>query len=633
MCGLAYYHSRKNKILDVKSVELILHDLARRGPDSQKIHINSQSGEHFFHTRLAICDLSNNGQQPMLSQDGDITLIFNGEIYNHLELRRAHFNNGFKWRSTCDAETLVELLAKYGFQETLEILDGPFSIVAHNRKLNATLFARDYFGEKPLYYHISDDVKVASSRIETFRILEFDIEIDHDSVKEFMDYGYIAAPNTIYRHIKKLKAGEYVVISHSESRITEKKLINNLIFQTDHNIGQKNSNSQVDLLPKLAKQFKERLLGDVNIGLFLSSGMDSNVVGGVCQSVGFSFEKTYTFKTDNLEYDESRFVVQNYAQGANDAVQVFANNGDYLDALEVATDVYTEPFADSSLLPTIILSRHAAKDLKVVLGGDGGDEMFLGYKRYKAALWWDKVSNYRLSFFFRFISKLFLYLFSVPSIATFLNERKRSDIKKILRLFSSKTPLEAYSQIVRGSLPDENHLLGAYGLCSRREIPNSLKYSSAVTIFRYLDFRYFLPDMVLHKSDGASMYYGLELRAPFLSKRLFEEVSQYPLKILMNYRNLKLPLHRILNQLNLDDVTRKKRGFTPPLSDILRTTFRHEILRFCNEEYLLKQNLFKAQETLHTINDFLLHRNDYSEFVWRFLILQLWLEREKICAI
>jgi asparagine synthase (glutamine-hydrolysing) len=627
MCGLAYYNVGKNEEIHKDIAKRVLQDLARRGPDCQKYHINSQSGGHFFHTRLAICDLSANGEQPMLSQDNDITVIFNGEIYNHLELRRLHFDHEFKWRSNCDTETLVELLAKYGFRETLVMLDGAFAIVAHDRKSNKTLFARDYFGEKPLYYHISDDVKIASSRLETFRILQFKAEIDHESIREFIDYGYIAAPSTIYRQIRKLAAGEYIIICHSDNEKIETGFINNFLNVFDKKTIKNKKFAEIDLLSKLMKQIKIRLIGDTSIGLFLSSGMDSNIVGGLCQRLGYNFKKTYTFKSDNLEYDESRFVVQNYVQEIDNAEQVHADQKAYLDALKIASDIYTEPFADSSFLPTIILSKFASKDLKVVLGGDGGDEMFLGYKRYTAALWWDTFTKYRVAFVIKPISKLFLYFLNLPPIAKCFNERLSANLRKLFRVFSSKTPLEAYIQITRGSLPDKNHLLDTDNLHSRRDLPNSSKHLSAIKTFRYLDLRYFLPDMVLHKSDGASMYHGLELRSPLLSKTLFEELTQYPLEMFMTYSKLKLPLHKLLNKLDLNNVARKKRGFTPPLSDILRTTFRHEILRFCNEEHLLKQNLFKVPETLSTINNFLLYKNDYSDFVWRFLVLQLWMER------
>ncbi len=401
MCGIAGLLSiNKNKSFLTGQIKQMLQSLQHRGPDNEDFFIDENHGLAIGHRRLSILDLSSRGSQPMYSYDKKYLISFNGEIYNHLDLRKnLKIDYNFdQWKSTSDTETLVNYISFYGLNKTLKEIDGMFAISLWDVERKKLILIRDIFGEKPLYFGFGKNIFFFASELNAIiKTNNFNKNINNKGLSSLLEYCYIAAPYSIIKNIYKLGPGESAELSFDQIRNSKNFLnidsikkynwfsIKDLANET--NI--KNTNIS-EIKTKIENSVHSRLISDAKLGCFLSGGIDSSLVASIISSYSKEKYETFTIGFEDNEYDESIKAekIANYLGLKNNKLTL--NEKIMRDIVPKLNDIYDEPFADSSQIPTYLLCNFASKFSKVSLSGDGGDELFGGYNRY---LYTEKVWN------------------------------------------------------------------------------------------------------------------------------------------------------------------------------------------------------------------------------------------------
>ena len=383
MCGISGIYSKD------ENLEIILNKfnqcLRNRGPDNASVFIDKKNYFGMGHTRLSILDLSNRGNQPMNDHSGNWVISFNGEIYNHLEIRELlslKTKNKIQWKSDSDTETI--LLANYilGFEETLKCLEGMFAFALYNKLDNILYIARDRVGEKPLYYYHNENKFIFGSDISIFKkVNKINLSINYGIIGEYINKGNIGSPNSIYKYIYKLNPGHYLKISNSFSVIKKKCYwnIKNIITENQQNEISSVNNFYEDknhLKNLLEKTVMKQTISDVQIGSFLSGGIDSSIITSILQRNSSKKIKTFTVGFNDKNFDESKKAKNISEYLGTEHYEFFINDRDILNFIENLGDIYSEPFSDSSQIPTYLISKLMRKEAKVILSGDGGDEFY-----------------------------------------------------------------------------------------------------------------------------------------------------------------------------------------------------------------------------------------------------------------
>ena len=399
MCGIAGYINSIKGFDETQSVNVLkdfCNILKNRGPDSKGYWYDLKDEIFLSHTRLSINDLSENGSQPMTNSKKNLVIIFNGEVYNHLFLRNTYLQKyNIKWTSGSDTETILYMIDFYGLEKTLALSEGMFSFCLYNRNLKKAFLVRDKMGEKPLYYGFVNNSIVFGSQIKIFNYFpNFEKKISKDALNLFLNYSYIPEPFSIYENIYKLDAGEIAEIDLNDldyisqksfKKIKKKKWYNeaSIIEQSNHEIVSLNVNKKVNYFDEILNEsVKETLTSDVEVGTFLSGGIDSSLISAIAQKHSKNKIKTFSICFEDQDYNEQKFSKAVSDHIVSNHNEKFAKSADMFKFYNDITDIYDEPFADSSQLPTVLLSRFASKSVKVCLTGDGADELFGGYNRY-----------------------------------------------------------------------------------------------------------------------------------------------------------------------------------------------------------------------------------------------------------
>lgn len=552
MCGIFGFTNYKED--DLAKARASLDLMSHRGPDQWSDYKNESV--YMGHRRLSILDLSVNGRQPMTNEQESVWVTVNGEIYNFKSIRE-ELKNKYKFNSNSDSEVVLHGYSEWGIQGLLQRIDGMFAFSIFDKSCNKIFLVRDRVGIKPIHYSVSQNRFHWASELEVIAsfLENKNLEIDYTSVYDFLTYQYVPTPKTLYKSIYKLEPGHFIEFDINTKMLSKNKYWN---LETSE-INVSDSEAEQHVYHLLKKSVEEQMVSDVPVGFFLSGGMDSSTVVGLAREINKNIN-TFTIGFSNDPNDETPF--------AQTVANHFSTNHvtRILDGSTTATmfpkikEWYDEPFGDISCFPTYLVSKIARESATVVLTGDGGDELFAGYKWY-AAFRMLKRFNLRSFSFLRLVLKPFLY--------------KRNKVGRIAKKIEwlVLNDLELYTRLMGGLLRDEKDFL-------RRKwnIPDTYddywyfrKYYRedlpVVKRLQYLDFHTYLHDDILTKVDRVSMAVSLECRVPFLSKELIEYVFSLPqdtilkngvLKGLMKSAFSKLLPHSVIN--------RDKRGFSPPVS-------------------------------------------------------------------
>ena len=573
MCGFAGFTNPHSETLAENIIKKMLHPIKHRGPDSNSIHINKKIV--LGHYRLAIIDLQG-GQQPRIDHENGSYLVFNGEIYGYKEQAKLLTAQGIFLKDKSDTEILFQSLKYLGVEKTLKTIDGMFAFAYYESKSDTLWLARDPVGEKPLYYSIKDNSTYFGSELSCLAacsdILPY--EIDEKSLFSYLHMDYVPKDKTIISNIYKVLPGELIKIKENH---VYKDFYYKINYETKINISKNNAIDQLESL--LEKSIEERLVADVPVGVFLSGGIDSSLIAYYAKKYNNNV-KSFTIKMASDSYDESKYakLVANHL-GIENNIAEFDDNA-IIDSLKVIEDKLDEPLSDPSILPTFLLSKFAKKQVKVVLSGDGADELFCGYAPFKSI-------NYlkALSCIPKNIGNIIsLISESMPTKDAYMSYHFL--LKHVSRGFGWPTYLQVFRWM--SPLSDKNITT----LVNKDFRPNynaktiwkNLLYNQEdnrlelTDVLSKLFYDFYLPNDILTKVDRASMYNGLEVRSPFLSKSIIEFSSQLPNKYKLNHNNTKLILRELSSRILPKTISsRKKHGFAIPLAKMIRGPLKERI--------------------------------------------------------
>jgi len=629
MCGITGFCDFK-KVLTKETLLKANNVLAHRGPDNghTEIYESWNANIGFGHRRLSILDLSEHGNQPMHSDDGAVSIILNGEIYNFAEIRKSLECLGYKFHSVSDTEVIIKAYEHWGIEAVQQFI-GMFAFALFDRKKNLLYLFRDRAGVKPLYYFQGDDCILFASELKSLHQYPvFKKEINEKGISFFFKYAYIPAPHTIFKNTFKLQAGHYLKIEVCKKEVNEIKYYDILDYYSKPKlkISEKDAIEETERL--LISAFQYRMVSDVPVGVFLSGGYDSSAVAGILQKYSGQKIKTFTIGFHEKKYDEAIYANKIAEYIGTDHHEYYCTTKEAQDIFPELADIFDEPFGDSSALPTILVSRFARKQVTVALSADGGDELFAGYNRYDHLAKIYSVLNKSPQFLKDFSGTI---LSKIPFSKIPVKNKIFQKISKVGELLSSKNDIEIYD--ILGKHYSNEHLRnilnmpvadqGLYAALSNINGENDFMNTALA-----LDYKVYMADNILVKVDRATMSVGLEGREPLLDHRIIEFVSQLPSQLKYNKGIKKYLLKEITYKyVPKKLLCRPKTGFGIPVYEWLRSDLKEYLYLYISEEQLSKHNYINSKEALRMRDDFIAGKKGYEVKMWLIIMFQMWWNR------
>ena len=652
MCGIAGiwdFNNGTSRNTLVQEVSAMADRLHSRGPDSTGYWVDEEKGIAFSHRRLAIQDLSRNGNQPFISKSGRYVIIFNGEIYNHKLLRKdlsktTHEN--FHWKGNSDTETILACIESWGLKTALNQFTGMFAFALWDKKNRSIYLARDRFGEKPLYYglkYLKNKRKnfLFASDLNAFRALKgYQVNINKFAFESFINQGFISAPLSIEDEINQLMPGHYIEINYediSELEFSDFRPIKwwdpLKISQSNFKFKTNDENYVIDEVHNmLLNSVEQKKISDVPLGVFLSSGIDSSLI---CSLLAQSSQEpinsfTISYPDNNqgeLGFDEgpaAKLIASHLGTNHN---EVALSSSDLINLIPSLSKIYSEPFADSSQIPTYLICREAFRNnLKVVLSGDGADELFGGYNRHYLIPKIHKIFK-SVPYPIRFL--LSNLLVNLPINNEGLSKQK---MQKLSQSLLHADNLEAIYNSLTYELNQSSYLVNAELLNNyQRKIQTLPSASSIAERIMLADVRNYLHSDILVKTDRASMATSLEVRAPFLDHRVAELAWQLPLSMKIRNRKTKWILRDILsNYLPKSLINNNKKGFAIPINNWLRGPLKNWACDLLSESLIKRQGYLNSDSVSKIMKLHLNGNQDNSSQLWTILMWQSWLSDMKL---
>jgi asparagine synthase (glutamine-hydrolysing) len=641
MCGIAGYLQLKAtpqpEIAMERIVARMVNTLRHRGPDDTGMWADSSAGIALGHQRLAIQDLSAAGHQPMVSACGRYVIVLNGEVYNHLELREA-LETTEGWRGHSDTETLLAAIAMFGVAESLKRCVGMFALALWDRETQVLTLARDRFGEKPLYYGWvgqGDSCAFAfASELKALREYPgFANAINREALAQYLRFTYVPAPLSIYEGISKLEPGSLITVSRRDDvKVTKWWSFSDLVSASTGNHIENETQALNELEHRLSQAVQTQSISDVPLGTFLSGGVDSSTIAALMQAQSSIPIKTFTIGFDERGFDEAPHARAVAKHLGTDHFEMRVTSQMAQDVITQLPQMYDEPFADSSQIPTHLVCRAAREKVTVALSGDAGDELFGGYNRY---FWGPRIWN-RVGWLpFAMRKQLGSAIHALPISVwdTF------SSVMGVSRLGDKAHKLAARLKTVRGmedlywSLVSEwqNPERLVVGLEKRHCDAVKQPWQSALEpplSMMFIDTLTYLPDDILCKVDRAAMACGLETRVPFLDHRVVELAWQLPLHMKIRGNTSKWALRQVLYKyVPKELIERPKAGFAIPVGQWLRGPLRNWAQALIDPARLQREGYLYPEPIQKVWREHLSGRRDHTPKLWAVLMFQAWLER------
>jgi asparagine synthase (glutamine-hydrolysing) len=611
--------------------------VANRGPDSSGVWSSEKDKIGLSHSRLAIVDLSAAGHQPMESEERRYVISFNGEIYNHLDMRKSiESEKKIIWRGHSDTETLLAGIELWGFESTLKKTIGMFAVALWDKEEKALFLARDRFGEKPLYYSQQNEMFIFGSETKSLRAHpKFKSEISRNSLALLMRHNYIPAPYSIYEEVFKVMPGTYLKKLGKHIEVKE-------YWSTKESLKKENKftesfDESLDSLEKTLKlAISRQMSADVPLGAFLSGGIDSSLIVSLMQSMSEEPVKTFSIGFYEKEFNEAEYAKKVAGHLGTDHTEIYVSADDALKVVNKLADIYDEPFSDSSQIPTYLVSQMAREYVTVTLSGDGGDELFCGYTRYLLTdKLWSKL-NVTPLVLRKAAAKVILSVsvdswnrlkFIIPKKWKMINLGDK--LHKAAPVLESKSIDELYQRLVSHWHEPERVVIGASEpLTALTDEKRNPCLSHPIHQMMALDTISYLSDDILVKVDRAAMANSLEVRIPFLDHTVYEKAWSIPLKFKLRNGNTKECLRKILfKYIPQELIERPKAGFSIPLGEWLRGPLKVWAERLLEEERLYEEGFFDTKLVRKKWNEHQLGKHNWQYLLWDVLMFQLWYER------
>jgi len=645
MCGFAgVLGDQRTRDEQVSIVRRMVNRIIHRGPDDQSEWACAENILTMASVRLAVIDTSPHGRMPMTSRCGRYILAYNGEIYNSSGLRDRLVDQGVRLRGHSDTEILLESIALWGVLPALKAAVGMFAFALWDQEEKLLTLSRDRFGEKPLYWARSGGLLLFGSELEALRAHpNWSGTIDPVAVHGYLQFGWIKAPRTIYREAWKVPPASVLTFNrvgeliHEEAYWSAPEEV--LIGQTTSLEGA--SSQEIDSIVEkaLADAVRAQLVADVPVGAFLSGGIDSSLVTALAQAASPTPIRTFTIGFAETGFDESPYARAVARHLGVEHTELMISPREALDVVSDLPRIYGEPFADSSQIPTILVSRLARRSVTVALSGDGGDELFGGYDRYRETMRARSAIQALPRQLRKPLGKVILagplgcWNALAEGLSPLLPERLRSPVlEPKLRTVASWLEASGDELFLRQltSWPNPSALMinPPHQRDSPR-LPERLQHiQEPVTRMMMLDTLHYLPDDILVKVDRASMSASLETRAPFLDHRVFELACRLPLRETYGNGEGKRVLKRILARYVPPALTeRPKMGFGVPIAAWLRGPLRSWAEDLLNPGVLSRDGLLKSEPIQIAWQEHCSGHVDHSQALWHVLMLQAWLHR------
>lgn len=624
MCGIAgIIHYKGNPVDEINRMN---NAMIRRGPDDEGYFLDENRKVVLGHRRLSIVDVSKNGAQPMKSDDDRYVIVYNGETYNAGILKADLVKKGIVFRGTSDTEVILEHCISYGVKETLTKMKGMFSFAFYDREKKEITLARDRVGEKPLYYGTVSGQFVFASDLSSVKALSsFNSEICTEVLPLYFHYGYIPAPYTIYRGLWKLEPGHVLTISVDSLGIQNDTYWDmKLVAKSGENNPFTGSEEEAaEELERLLKEsVKGQMISDVPLGAFLSGGVDSSLVVAMCQAVSERPVKTFTIGMDVKGYNEAEYAAEVARILGTEHTAEYITRKEAVELVPELPTAFSEPFADSSQIPTMLVSKMTRKHVTVALSGDGGDELFCGYNSYLCAE--KDFGNLRRKYqklpngINRLIGKTAL---GIPGENSFFY--KAGNYLMIDSLEKNHRYLGLEDSRVR-------RLVKGQGLPCENDLYEEGFLKEPVHNLMLMDMLQYHPDDILTKVDRSGMFYSLESRIPLLDKDIVEFAWKLPLSYKFDGKTTKKVMRDVLYKyVPKEYIERPKKGFSIPLKEWLSEGSLYEWAENVISEGTERFGYIADRKTVLSYWSGYKERKEYSETLWYILMLYSWLLNEK----
>ena len=613
--------------------------LYHRGPDGSGIELleNPYAQVGLGHRRLSIIDLSEHGKQPMQFQH--LWICFNGEVYNYAEIKKELTELGHSFSGNSDTEVIIHSYAQWG-EKCIDRFIGMFAFVIYDTQNNTVYCVRDRAGIKPFFYYFKDGLFLFSSELKSFhKHPRFKKELNKNSVAAFMQYGNVPTPHCIFNDCFKLKPGHTITFSLTENNIADRVLPENQTqywnvydaynkpkFTIDF------ATAKIETEALLSSACNYRMVADVPVGVFLSGGYDSTAVTALLQKDRTEKLKTFTISVPDIGLNEAEYARQTADFLGTDHTEIECTQKDALDLISDLPYYYDEPFADSSAIPTTLVSIMARKQVTVALSADAGDEVFAGYNRYDYLMRYGKRLQSIPGFARKAMAELmnFVPANRIPVLKNKYNFPNRYEkLKSLLRDPSAEQMMLSLSQqYTEKQLAEllEFHpekLITAY---TSKELGNNS--FSPLSYMMAIDYQTYLVDDILQKVDRATMTASLEGREPFLDHRVIEYAAQLPDDY--KYHNgIKKHIVReiVHNYIPKEKMDRPKMGFAIPLAAWMNNELKDMVNSYINEKSIKEQGLFNWEAVSRLKTAFFSGKSEYDFKLWYLLMFQMWYER------
>lgn len=613
-----------------------------RGPDAEGVWVDAPRAMALTHRRLSILDLTEAGAQPMHSHCGRYVIVYNGECYNFGELRDRLMAAGCKFRGTSDTEVIVESCARWGVREAVEHLNGMFAFALWDKQTGELALVRDRLGIKPLFYGWIGGVFWFGSELKALRALkEFQPELNSESLGLFFKYGYIPAPGSIYKGIFKLPSAHFLVLKSASEKVAPEcywPLVLRFAQDGSHSFKGTETDAQEQLDDLLRKSVRGQMISDVPLGAFLSGGIDSSAVVAAMQSQSSRPVKTFTIGFEESAFNEADSAREVARYLKTDHTDLVLTAGEAQGIVPTLGGMFDEPFADASQIPTFAVSRLARRHVTVSLSGDGGDELFAGYRHYS-------LSAGRLK-----------KLGKIPAVARYLAssgiraipERGWDNIFKLILAGSERT-ISGFKLHKYASLLNHEDSLARYDVINARwfapekivrEFANrsggdaERVYSDGLDLIDLMavaDLNRYLSEDILVKLDRTSMAVSLESRVPILDHTLVAFALSLPLSYKRSNGTGKTVLRNVLYKyVPRELVERPKKGFSVPIADWIRGPLRDWAEALFATARTQHSEIIDTDVIQYKWREHLLGRQDYSELLWPVLMFESWAAHSKL---